>query len=73
MDLEYAKKLAAAHTGQQKKVPGNDGGETFREYCGLSAHRLARYKDCCFDNGGVSAQRLFIAIGKHQKKKGGAE
>lgn len=73
MDLEYAKKLAAAHTGQQKKVPGNDGGETFRQYCGLSAHRLVRYKYCIIDNGGVSAQRLFIAIGKHQKKKGGAE
>lgn len=73
MDLEYEKKLAAAHTGQQKKVPGNDGGETFREYCGLSAHRLTRYKDRRFDSGGVSAQRLFIAIGKHQKKKGGAK
>lgn len=55
---------------QPRKLPGNEGGETFREYCGLSPHRTTRFKDFRFDEGGVSAQRLYIAIGKHQKQKG---
>ena len=56
---------------QQEALPGNYGGETLRKYCGLSRRRKARYKDLRLDNGGISAQRLFIAIGKHQKKKKG--
>ena len=55
---------------KQRQLPGNDGGETFRQYCGLSPQRSMRYKDMRFDAGGVSAQRLYIAIMKHTKPKG---
>ncbi len=51
------------------KLPGNFGGETLRQYCGLSRQRkLGRLH---FAEPGVSAQDLFRAIGRH-KRKGGA-
>ena len=43
-------------------TPGNYGGETLRQYCGLSARREN-------DGGvGISAQRLYIAIGNAKKR-----
>ena len=43
-------------------TPGNDGGETLRQYCGLSARREN------FGGVGISAQRLYIAIGNAKKR-----
>lgn len=51
------------------KRPGNYGGETYREYCGLSKRRVSYFKER-HDAGGVSAQAIYVAIGKHTKKKG---
>lgn len=53
-----------------RQLPGNEGGETFRQYCGLTPHRSMRWKDMRLDAGGVTAQRLYIAIMKHAKPKG---
>lgn len=47
------------------KRPGNFGGETFREYCGLSRQRKLGKRH--FEEPGVSAQDLFRAIGRHAK------
>lgn len=51
------------------QLPGNYGGETLREYCGLAGQRFDAWKNCRFDNGGITSQRLFIAIGNHKKKR----
>lgn len=44
-------------------LPGNYGGETLREYCGLSRFKERR------DEGRISAQRLYAAIGRRAKAK----
>ena len=58
---EEARKAAAAG----RPLPGNYGGETLRQYCGLSAHR-ARGKHG-FKERGISASDLIRAIGRHAK------
>lgn len=50
--------------------PGNMGGETLREYCGLSGQRDKRSSRRFEDSIGISAQRLVIAIRRHQKREG---
>ena len=54
-------------------LPGNYGGETLREYCGLSRKRERSYKGIRIESTGISAQRLVIAIRRHTAKaaKGG--
>ena len=47
-------------------APGNYGGETLREYCGLSPKRERRHKGERAKSPGITAQRLFIAISRHQ-------
>lgn len=47
-----------------RKLPGNDGGETYRQYCGLTLHRRRRTDGSYLDRG-VTAQTLFRAIGRH--------
>ena len=42
-----------------ERLPGNYGGETLREYCGLSKFRDPRY------DTGITAQRLYAAIRRH--------
>ncbi len=50
---------------KQPQLPGNWGGETLRQYCGLSRQRkLGRLH---FEEPGVSSQDLFRAIGKHTR------
>lgn len=51
------------------KLPGNFGGETLREYCGLSRFRVNYAFKERFDEGRISAQRLFIAMGRRAKEK----
>ena len=55
------------------KRPGNYGGETLRQYCGLSRFRVDYAFKERFDEGRITTQRLYIAIGKHAKRKGGAK
>ena len=50
-------------TAHMPKRPGNFGGETFREYCGLSRQRRRGKRH--FKDPGVSAQDLYRAIGRH--------
>lgn len=45
-------------------LPGKYGGETLREYCGLSRFRVDYAFKERFDEGRISAQRLYIAIGR---------
>ena len=54
-------------------IPGNYGGETLREYCGLSRNRKRFYKYIRIKSTGITAQRLAIAIRCHMAKdaKGG--
>ena len=54
-------------------IPGNYGGETLREYCGLSRNRERFYKGIRIKSTGITAQRLAIAIRRHTAKdaKGG--
>lgn len=54
-------------------LPGNYGGETLREYCGLSRNRERFYKGIRIKSTGITAQRLVIAIRRHtaQDAKGG--
>ena len=51
-------------------LPGNYGGETLRQYCGLSRQR--RRGKLHFKDAGVSSQDLYRAINAHVnlKKKG---
>lgn len=45
---------------------GNDGGETFRLYCGLSPHRPFSTVRRAYERGsGVSASDLYRAIVAH--------
>jgi len=53
--------------------PGNMGGETLREYCGLSRRRDKRSSRRFEDSIGISAQRLVIAVRRHQERAGGEE
>lgn len=53
--------------------PGNMGGETLREYCGLSRRRNKRSMCRYEDSIGISAQRLVIAVRRHQERAGGEE
>lgn len=46
-------------------TPGNYGGETLREYCGLSPRRKLGKRH--FEEPGVSAQDLYLAIGRRSK------
>lgn len=47
-------------------LAGNMGGETFREYCGLSPHRPFREDRRAYVRGsGVTAQALYRAIVAH--------
>lgn len=50
-------------------LPGNYGGETLREYCGLSRFRVNYAFKECFDEGRITTQRLYIAIGRRAKAK----
>ena len=50
-------------------LPGNYGGETLREYCGLSSPRVVYAFKERYDEGRISSQRLFIAIGRRAKAK----
>ena len=54
-------------------IPGNYGGETLGEYCGLSRKRERFYKNIRIKSTGITAQRLAIAIRRHTAKdaKGG--
>lgn len=54
-------------------LPGNMGGETLREYCGLSRQRGKRSSRRFEDSIGISAQRLVIAVRRHQERAGGGE
>ena len=47
-------------------IPGNYGGETLREYCGLSRKRERFYKNIRIKSTGITAQRLAIAIRCHE-------
>lgn len=49
--------------------PGNMGGETLREYCGLSRRRNV-LSPKAEKRVGISAQRLVIAIRRHQEQAG---
>lgn len=49
--------------------PGNMGGETLREYCGLSRQRDVRSPEA-EERAGISAQRLVIAIRRHREQEG---
>ena len=52
------------------KLPGNFGGETFREYCGLHSKNRRVYAGKYIRvYGAVTAQRLYIAIMAHAKQK----
>lgn len=54
---------------KQPQLPGNWGGETLRQYCGLSRQRkIGRLH---FEEPGVSSQDLFRAIGKHTSRPNG--
>lgn len=53
--------------------PGNMGGETLREYCGLSRRRDKRSSRRFEDSIGISAQRLVIAVRRHQERADGGE
>jgi len=45
---------------------GNDGGETFRKYCGLSPHRpFSGVRKAYVRGSGVTAQTLYRAIVAH--------
>lgn len=45
---------------------GNDGGETFRMYCGLSLHRpFSEARKAYARGSGVTAQMLYRAIIAH--------
>lgn len=49
-----------------RKLPGNDGGETFREYCGLSPRRPFSEARKAYRRGsGVTASMLYRAIVAH--------
>lgn len=50
-------------------LPGNYGGETLREYCGLSRFRVNYAFKERFDEGRISAQRLYAAIARRAKAK----
>ncbi len=52
--------------------PGNMGGETLREYCGLSRRRYVQSRKAEV-RVGISAQRLVIAIRRHQERADGEE
>ncbi len=49
-------------------TPGNYGGETLREYCGLSRFRVDYAFKARYDEGCISAQRLYIAIMNAKKR-----
>lgn len=51
------------------QLPGNCGGETLREYCGLSRFRVDYAFKVRRDKGRISAQRLYAAIRRHAKAK----
>lgn len=51
------------------KLPGNYGGETLREYCGLSRFRVNYAFKKRHDEGRISSQRLYVAIGRRAKAK----
>ena len=53
-------------------LPGNMGGENLRQYCGLSRRRNVRLRKA-EARAGISAQRLVIAIRRHQERAGGGE
>ena len=49
-----------------RKLPGNDGGETFRQYCGLTARRPFDKKRGAYMRGsGITASMLYRAIVAH--------
>lgn len=54
-------------------MPGNMGGETLREYCGLSRRRVKRSSRTIEESIGISAQRLVIAVRRHREKAGAAQ
>ena len=58
---EEARKRKVA--ASRRPLPGNYGGETLRQYCGLSAHR-ARGRHG-LEERGISAQTLVRAIRAH--------
>ena len=49
--------------------PGNMGGENLRQYCGLSRRRDVRSRKA-EERMGISAQRLVIAVRRHQEQAG---
>ena len=50
------------------KRPGNFGGETFREWCGLSKRRNRNPKASPVD-GPITAQAVFVAARKAEETK----
>lgn len=53
-------------------LPGNMGGETLREYCGLSRRRDVRSRKA-EKRVGISAQLLVIAVRRHQERADGEQ
>lgn len=48
------------------RLAGNDGGETFREYCGLSPRRpFSEARKAYVRGSGVTASMLYRAIVAH--------
>ena len=52
----------------KSQLPGNFGGETLREYCGLRKKRITMYKGERFDDGPITVQELYRAIRRHQQE-----
>lgn len=49
-----------------RKLPGNDGGETLREYCGLSPRRpFSEMRKAYVRGSGLTASALYRAIVAH--------
>lgn len=59
---------------KQPQLPGNFGGETLRQYCGLRSPRRTRrrgYKGKRFIDGPITTQDLYRAIRRHQQGQEG--
>ena len=57
----------------QSQLPGNFGGETLREYCGLSRKRNVFYMGKSivrYSYPAISTQDLYRAIRRHQQEGG---